>query len=160
MNNHVVRYNHKILKEKRLVLEVLLGDFTIGALKENRNILYSDRLYNPHFDLLHDMREARMNFTLEEHTAYLHYLGKEAKVFTQRKAAILTSESTFAKYSEWFGTFNGKYDVEFRVFSSLGKCLEWINPDIAEMEIANELERLKTASCSQCFKEPNAFTGF
>jgi len=85
MNNHVVRYSHKILKEKRLVLEVLQGDFAISTLKVNRDILYADRLYNPHFDLLHDIREARMNFTLEEHTAYLNYLGKEAKVFTQRK---------------------------------------------------------------------------
>ncbi len=160
MNNHVIRYNHKVLKDKRLVLEVLQGDFSISSLKLSRDILYADRLYNPHFDLLHDMREARMNFTLEEHTTYLHYLAKEAKVLTKRKSVILTSESTLAKYSEWFGTFNGIYDVEFRVFSSLGKCLEWINPDIVEMEIANELEKLKTASCSQCFKEPNAFTGF
>jgi hypothetical protein len=160
MNDHVIRYNHKVLKDKRLVLEVLQGDFSISSLKLSRNMLYSDRLYNPHFDLLHDMREARMNFTLEEHTTYLHYLGKEAKVFTQRKAAILTSEPTLAKYSEWFGTFNGQYDVEFRVFSSLSKCLEWINPEIIELEIANELEKLRIASCSQCFKEPNAFTGF
>jgi hypothetical protein len=160
MNNHLVKYSHKILKDKSLILEVLSGDFTIGALKTNRDMLYADRLYNQQYDLLHDMRDATMNFTLEEHVAYMHYLGQEAKVFSTRKTAILTAEASLAKFAEWFDSFNGKYDVEFKVFTTVGKCIEWLDRVNSEVEISSELDKLIKSTCSQCFNEPNAFTGF
>lgn len=160
MSNQLVKYNHKILKDKSLILETLSGNFTIGALRTNRNMLYSDRLFNQQYDLLHDMRDATMNFTLEEHTLYLHYLGHDAKVLATRKVAILTGEATLSKFTEWFGTFNGKYGVEFSVFSSVRKCLEWLGRSDYEMQIISELEKLKASASSQCFSEPSAFTGF
>jgi|GEM_PF-3282718 hypothetical protein len=160
MSNHLVKYSHKILRDKSLILEVLSGDFTIGALKTNRDMLYADRLYNQQYDLLHDMRDATMNFTLEEHTAYFHYLGHDAKVLAIRKTAVLTGETTLVKFTEWFESFNGKYGVEFKVFSSVGKCIEWLDKVNFEIEIASELDKLKKSTCSQCFNEPNAFTGF
>lgn len=160
MSNQLVKYSHKILKDKSLILETLSGYFTIDALRTNRNILYSDRLFNQQYDLLHDMRDATMNFTLEEHIAYLHYLGHDAKVLATRKVAILTGEETLAKFTEWFGNFNGKYGVEFSVFSSVENSLEWLNRGDSEARIVSELNKLKTAASSQCFTEPNAFTGF
>lgn len=160
MNNHLAKYSHKILKDKCLILEVLSGEFTIRALRTNRDMLYSDRHYNQQYDLLHDIRDAAMNFTSEEHKAYMHYLEKEAKVLATRKVAILTAEVTLAKFAEWFDSFNGKFDVEFRVFSSVGKCIEWLDRVNYEVEIASELDKLKKSTCSQCFNEPNAFTGF
>ncbi|MBP1640892.1 MAG: hypothetical protein H6Q17_2475 [Bacteroidetes bacterium] len=160
MSNDLVKYSHKILKDKNLIIEVLSGDFTIDILRMNRDVLYSDRHFNQQYDLLHDMRDATMNFTLEEHTAYLHYLGRDAKVLTTRKAAILTSEATLPKFTEWFDSFSGKYAVEFSVFSSVGKCLEWLDRSIHEVEITSELDKLRNSTCSQCFNEPNAFTGF
>jgi hypothetical protein len=160
MSSQLVKYSHKILKDKSLILETLSGDFTINSLKTNRDMLYSDRFYNQHYDLLHDIRDARMNFTLEEHLSYLHYLGNEIKVITSRKVAVLTSESTLAKYEEWFDSFNGLYDIEFKVFSSLEHSLNWLGQHFSETEIDLELNKLKTAANSQCFTEPNAFTGF
>ena len=159
MGNNVVKYGHKVLKKKGLIIEVLFGGFNIADMKTNRNMLYSDRNFNPNFDILQDIREATMDFTYEELASYLQYLS-ETKAFAERKTVILTTEASLARLSEWFDTFKGVHPVEFKVFDTLEKCVELLDKWNTELEIYNEIETLKKAPCSQCFKEPNAFTGF
>lgn len=159
MNVLLNNYDHKILKNKNLVVEVLSGDFTIADMRIHRERLYSDRFFHPTFDIFHDIRDARMNFSFDELSDYLQHL-EEMKAMAVRKTVILANYETFETFSRWFGDLSGKFAVNFKVCSSFSESVRWLGREQEADEINSVIETLRQASCPECFRAPNAFTGF
>jgi hypothetical protein len=159
MKESIIKYNHKILKDKQLIIEVLSGNFSIDAMKTYRELLYSDRFFNPGYDLLQDIRDAKMSFTYEELAEYMSHLS-DSKAFGIRKTVILSNISDCERLAEWFDVFNGLYPVQFRVVPSFTDSMSWLNRGSETDIIKQEVDTLQHAVGSQCFNEPSAFIGF
>ena len=159
MGPSIIRYTHKVLLSKKLILELMTGDFTIDEMRTNREMLYSDRFFNTNFDIVHDIRNAELRFTYDELATYMRHLN-DSKAFGKRKSAILTNLSAKDKISEWYDSFTKIYPVTFKVFTSFPESMVWLNHEQECMDIGHEIETLHQATCPACLKEPNAFTGF
>lgn len=159
METSIIKYSHKVLRDKHLIIEVLTGNFTIEAMRVNREILYSDQYFNPGFDILQDIRNANMNFTYDELSAYLKQLSN-AKALGERKTVILTNPTSKEMLLGWFDTFRNIYPVNFNVFTSFTETLKWLGREDEIAEIKKETEVLQKSSGPSWLKGPNAFTGF
>jgi hypothetical protein len=147
-----------VLKNRKIILEVLIGDFDIEAMRSNRSLLYSDRDFHPSFNIFQDIRDANMDFTYDELFAYLQHLN-ESKVMAVRKTAILTTPDSVGKLSEWFEALDEAFPVNFKVFASYDDCIAWLSGGNPE-PLKEAIEVLRQSPYSPYFNEPNSFTGF
>lgn len=159
MESHVNSYKHKVLKDKRLIIEVLSGSFTIKTIQNHREVLYSDRFFNPTFDIFHDIRGAYMNFSAEELNRYLQHLD-DIKAMSVRKTVILTTPENHEKVAQMFDSLGDKFPVQFKVYPSYSDSVRWLEREYDSEEINRQLETLRGTSCPECLLIPNAFTGF
>lgn len=154
----IITSRHKILKEKKLILEIMSGEIDINDMRNERSLLFSDNSYNPSYDMLEDYRDAKLNCSVEELTEYFLYLGTEHHSMTEKKVAILTNETDYPVYMEWRKVLAKKVPLKFNIFCSLDESISWLDNGIDGEQVCDELEKLKNSSTN--FVQPNAFIGF
>ena len=159
MKSDILKSSYEILKDKELILEVLLGVVTLEKLKTVRNILYSDRDYTPHFNSIIDVRDAKIEISPMEFQSYINYLFGN-NLFVSRKSAIILKDSDLKEYGEEFNALNGKIPLEFNVFSNPYACMEWLNIKGAHIEeVISCFEDMKREPHYQWFNQPNSIMG-
>ena len=160
MRSDIMKSSFIILKDNNLIIEAIIGIVNIEDLRTHRDILYSDKNYNTYYDVLMDIRDAKMEINIEELTSYLNYLSS-INVCAVRKTAILTRQKNQAEYAKAFSSLNDKYSLKFGVFSNVNDCVCFLDKkDISKDEIRAHIRKLKNDPHYQWFKGPNAITGF
>ena len=115
-----------ILPEHRLIVEYIGGLLKIEQVMPHRKMLYNHKDFDPLYDILLDLRFAKVDITLEQFNAYINYLSSLGSVFDMRKSAILVRNSNQLVYTNAFKAFEGKIPLEIKFFIEIEDAITFL----------------------------------
>jgi len=142
------KYHYRILHEEKLVVEYYSGEIVLDNLIEFKKILLTDPEYNPHYNILADLRDATFLLTEYEIKRYLDYAQTILYLFKKRKSAYLTytpNQVVFVTFIDYYS--EGFLPIEVKIFSTSNAAISWLKHSIFNYDVLeNELIDLKNTN--------------
>lgn len=139
-----VKYNYRILPEKRLVIRYYHGTFALSDLIAFMDATGEDTLYDPTFSVINDFRDARSGIKIKEINELFGYIKGHKKLYGKRKSVFLTRTTNLTVLSMMLGLLKYEHIINLKTFSTLPDAIHWlgyINSDLEAIEKA--IEELK-----------------
>jgi len=142
------KYHYRILHEEKLIVEYYSGEIVLENLIEFKKMLLTDPEYNPHYNLLADLRDATFLLTEYEIKGYLDYAKPVLYLFKKRKSAYLThtpNQVVFVTFIDYYS--EGFLPIETKIFSTSNAAISWLKHSICTSDVLeNELIDLKNTN--------------
>jgi hypothetical protein len=123
MNNFM---NHKIIPEKKLILEYYSGNISVQDLISNKIIISKEKEYSPNYNVIHDFRDAKLLIAEKEGKHFYDFLKNEKNFYKKRRVAHLTQTPDQVATTTQFTLMVGETSVEINTFSTLKAALTWV----------------------------------
>lgn len=127
MKQDIMTSGFIILPEQKLIMENISGLLTINNITSHRKLLYNHTNFSPDYNFLLDLRDAKIDITMEQFNAYINHLSSKGNIFKKRKSAFLVKNANQMVFANEFKKFEGKIPVETNIFTKLDDAIEWLD---------------------------------
>jgi hypothetical protein len=125
-------YTYYILKDNKLVIEVLSGSFDISEYLNLKQSEIESPDYEPNFNLILDIRNIEDTQSLKTIKEYTESI-KPVQIFNRRiKAAVITNTPAQVAGATLYKLFENK-SIDYKIFSTLENALNWLG--ISEIDL-------------------------
>lgn len=114
-----------ILPEKKLIMENISGLLKIKKIAEHRKFIYNHPDFNRKYNFLLDLRDAKIDISIEQFNNYIKYLSSEG-VFEERKSALLVKNANQIAFSKAFKKFEDEIPFHTGIFTKIDDAIEWL----------------------------------
>jgi hypothetical protein len=136
--------SYKIFKEHRLIIEAHSGALDLQTMKKFTDIQVKDPDYDPNYNVIVDIRDAEVEFSLNEIKEFVSFIQEHDSTFGIRKDAILTSTSKQVAMASLYAEMQYLIKARTMVFSTINSISDWLSIENLEaFEIEAILENLK-----------------
>ena len=144
MKEDIMHSSFIIIKEKKIMVEVLSGVLTLQNMKDHKIMQTHDINFSVENDLLCDLRNAIIKVTIDEVDEYIKYLSSKGNVFGSRKSATLVSTANQLAYSLAFKKFEEMLPQKIKIFNNdFDATLAWLGKSEEKDEISKCIEKMK-----------------
>jgi len=116
------KFDFKIVPEKKLIIEYLKGDISYDDFIQLKESQFSDKDYDPHFNILDDFRDANFLFNYTKVLDYIKYVKKSKIYYGNKRTALLTNTPNQVVISTFFSIV--KEELPFKVDLLICSTLE------------------------------------
>ncbi len=134
--------NYKIYPDLKLVLEVYKGEIFIEDLLNLKKQLLNDPEYSNEFDVLSDIRNADLQFQMDEIEKIHAFYNEHPERVGKRRVAILTATALQAGLAALLHHTNRTPQIARDTFSVMGSALSWIGCKTESLKIEELLQSL------------------
>jgi len=131
--------DYKIIPEKRLVVEFFSGILTLDKLVKFKSRVANDRLYNPDFNIIDDLREVRFVISKEELFEYVSFIQNKKELYGKRRSALLTATPNHVVFTSLFSSWCTDLPIDIGIVSSIDGALRWVGLPFSESDWVNQI---------------------
>lgn len=129
-------YIYYILKDKKLVIEILKGDFDLTDFLNLKRKEALDPDFDPNYNSILDIRNVRNAFSKEIRDDLKEYKGiidTVVSITGLKKTAVVTSKPAQVAGIMWYQMIDGR-NIEYKAFSSLEAASMWLGVSDIDLE--------------------------
>lgn len=137
--------SYKILKAKKLLVEVFSGTMTLDAFKSYKLKQSQDVDFLPTYDFFVDMQDVVVDGTLDHVREYVKFVISNGYIIGKRKSATMINTHNQKVYAELFRNLHevDTLPQDFRIFTDFDLAIDWLQKDITKEEIQALFKELK-----------------
>jgi hypothetical protein len=117
---------YKILPEKKIILIHCNGSIFFEDLIEHLKEQYADNDFNPAFNLLIDLRDAKSRIKSDEIKTFVEYIQLNSALSAKRTMALLTNSPSVTLFSLLFKNEAHCLPINIEVFSTLTGAMQHV----------------------------------
>ena len=117
---------YKILPEKKIILIHCNGSIFLEDLIEHLKEQYADKDFNPAFNFLIDLRDAKSRIKSDEIKTFVEYLKLHSALSAKRAMALLTNSPSVTLFSLLFKNEAQGLPINIEVFSTLTGAMQHV----------------------------------
>ena len=141
-----LKFTYKISKENNLITIVQEGTLNLDSMMNFIKILNEDTLFSPKLDHIIDLNKITFDLSVEDIQAYVQHLENNAKIFGEKRIALITNTPNQVTYSTLFKLAQEELQPfqSVQIFSTTQKAYNFIGlKKISFEEISQTLKELK-----------------
>ena len=137
---------YKILKQKKLVIEIYKNDLFFRDAEELKKRIFEDGEFCQGLNFLIDVRKTTYNVTSNQLKKYRDFIISNLEPKAIKKIALLTNKPEQVAHGLLFGYNQSKLLYNYNVFSTLEAAVKWLEIDYIKSEnISLEIDKLSNA---------------
>jgi hypothetical protein len=127
-----------ILEEFKLVIEVFSGQIFLQDLIDLKQRQLHDSRFNPDYNSITDLCEAKMNLPINDVKTYIEHYSKMNRLHGSRKCAILTSSPKAAAIAMVYRNYTADFPMSYEVFTTIKGTMRWVEVAETEFEVISQ----------------------
>jgi hypothetical protein len=127
--------NYTIIPDKKLILECYSGIISVHDLIKNKINVSKDKLYDPAFNIIHDMRDAELLISEDEGRNFYNFIKSYKTTQVKRRVAHLTQTPHQVAVTTQFSFMVDENLFETNTFSTLKAALIWVKLSIDDFDL-------------------------
>ena len=138
------KFAYKIFPDKNLAVKYYNGILSLSDIIASVNITGQQVDWKPTMNILHDVRDAVLEFEEEEINKLISHTKESKKLYGERKVAFVTNSPNQVVFTLMLANFKNEALVSMNTFSTLSAAIEWVELSISDLAlIENCINELK-----------------
>lgn len=143
MTKQTLEGGYSIIKEKRLIIELLKGSMTMENFKAFKIKQASDSDFDPTYNNISITDNLTVNATINQIDIFVNFLVDNGQIIGKRKSAACVNSQNLLLYTSIYKSLQKKLPQEYQIFSNINDALSWLDLSDSLSEIQLHLNEIR-----------------
>lgn len=139
----ISKSGYKILKEKRLIIDVYTGNLNLESFIAHNTTRSVDVDYSKDYNLFIDVRSVTITSMLDDVDVYVDYVAEIGKWIGNRKTAVLVTTPNQTIYARQFVRLKDKLPQDLQIFTKMDDAVKFFTDELTGDELEEMIKDIR-----------------